>query len=182
MISDEVFITELEVGLKKLKILKKERTKKINEYLLLDASRRDSILDGVELSVRTFHQGKKEKNKIPLEDPEQVEVVRWWRLEHQFHVIMMLRNDGYRTAAEKARQHLLGLHKGASDLYIPYLKLWVEMKRCKNAKGKSPSVVHDDQYKFRDYVLSIGDNHIFGWGAEDAKAKITEFMAKKSQS
>jgi len=167
MITDKVFIKELDINLKRQRIKKSERTKKIELYLYQPSYMRDSILDTEHSLAVSYEKAQKELRQIPLESEEQKALVAWFKKTYPDKVIMMIRNDGYRRNSEKAEQVLLGLHKGASDLYIPHIHTWVEMKRIKYSK------VSDEQLTFGDYVVNeCGDKFIIGYGFKDAREKI----------
>lgn len=169
-ISDEVFKKELDIALKKQGILKKERNNKIENYLIDIINDRDSILDFEEKKAREIEAQKKEDKLIPLESEEQKEYVRWFKELFIGIDIMMIRNDGSRTFAERPEQILMGLLKGATDLLIPDWHLWVEMKRLKG------SIISEEQYSFAERRIANGDFHFFAFGAEDAKKKTVEFI------
>lgn len=171
MITDDVFRVELDKSLKSQKILKKQRNKIIEEYLLLEPSRRDAILDGAEIAARTFQKELKDKKHIPLERDEQLNVVDWFRRAHPNMVIMLINNDDDR---DQGHNIMMGLHKGASDLYITNLHLWIEMKRRKPKN----SPWSDDQKEFKRHVESHGDTYILCFGFEDAKSKISDIINK----
>ena len=60
------------------------------------------------------------------------------------------------------------------DLYIPALRLWVEMKR---QKGSKTSVQQED---WMGYLESIGDVVILAKGFEDAKRQVQAFIRATS--
>lgn len=172
MISDNSFRIALDKALKAQNIIKKERNTLIERYLLAPIESRDTILDVEEFKALEA----KKRYDAPTEKSEQIEVVRWFKETYPGTVIMMIRNDGYRTFSERPEQLLMGLHTGASDLYIPAWHCWVEMKRVKG------SVWSDEQKAFCDYVRSIGDDYLLCYGAEDAKKQIIEvFNFKKGE-
>ncbi len=163
-INDDVFAAELEKYLKAQNITKEERQKTINTYLKYSPKSRDSILDEEEAKAKE----KQKKSCVPLEKSEQIELVQWFKAEYPGVHIMMIRNDGYRTFAERPEQLMMGLLPGASDLYIPAWHCWIEMKRVKG------SVWSAEQQKFADYVRTCGDRYLLCYGFEDAKQQIKE--------
>ena len=165
-ISDETFRKELDLHLKNQKILKKERNKTIERLLLMPIDQRDEILEINDVSARAFIEEQFIKKNVPLEATEQKNLVEWFRATYPHDIIMMIRNDGTRTMSERSEQVILGLYKGASDLYVPHLHLWIEMKRIKNSK---PS---DHQLDFGKKVEGYGDSFIIGYGFDDAKTKL----------
>lgn len=175
MITDDVFRAELDASLKAQKIKKPQRNKTIGEYLLLEPSRRDSILDGAAIAARTFQENKKKAMHIPLERDEQANVVDWFRRAHPSMVIMLINNDDDR---DQTHNIVMGLHKGAADLYITDMHLWVEMKRQKPKAAPWSA----DQQEFKRHVESHGDTYILCFGSEDAKSNISAIITKNENT
>lgn len=173
MITQENFISELTNILRKRKMPIKDRVKLFLDKSLTKPCDYEKILEQ-ELKINEAIRLQKLKDKPPLEATEQKAFVKWFRETYPDHKILMVRNDGYRLNKEKNEQLEMGLEPGATDLYIPWLKLWVEMKRVKG------SVISEKQNQFRDYVLSLGDSHIFGYGALDAIEQVTNEIIKKA--
>lgn len=167
-ISDDNFRLLLDKALKAQNIRKKERDKLINDALLAPIETRNDILDQQEgIAWLT-----KQKNTIPSEAQEQKALVKWFRANYPDKKIMMIRNDGYRTFAERPEQMLLGLLPGAADLYIPHIHTWVELKRSDGGAGQS-----EVQKEFEAYVVNeCGDTYFLCNGAEDASHKIYKKM------
>jgi hypothetical protein len=111
-----------------------------------------------------------ERPKVRNEDREQIDFVEWFRKTFPEVKILMIRNDGTRTAAEKCQQIAMGLLPGASDLHIPEWDVYLEMKRTKGYKF-SP-----EQIKFKEYIERIGKIYVDGIGFEDAKTKILKIV------
>jgi hypothetical protein len=169
LITDEVFKQNLDKAFREQGFLKKEREELIHNYLIDSFIDRDVVLDMEERKARDVVAKKKQDKAIPLEDEEQIEYVRWFRELFPNVDIAMFRNDGTRSFAERPKQLLMGLLKGASDLVICDWHLYVEMKRIKG------SVISDDQYRFAERRIANGDFHFFAYGAEDAKKKTLAF-------
>jgi hypothetical protein len=172
MIADQVLRENLDKAFKSQGFLKKERNKLIENYLLDKTIDRDNLLDIEERKARDVVDKKKQDRLIPLEDVEQIEYVRWFKEKYPNTDIAMFRNDGTRSFAERPKQLLMGLLKGASDLVVLDWHLYIEMKRIKG------SVISDEQYSFADRRIANGDFHFFAYGAEDAKQKTLEFYEK----
>jgi len=85
---------------------------------------------------------------------------------------MMIRNDGYRTPSERTEQLLMGLHPGAADLFIPELRLWIEMKRVKGG------TLREEQVAFRNDVRPIGYRYAMAEGCEEAKEIVLNYKNK----
>jgi len=169
MISDSVFSNDLDISLKKQGFKIKERKELIKNYLLDKTIDRDTVLDAEERKAREAENKKKADKLIPLEDEEQIEYVRWFKETFPDIDIAMFRNDGTRTFAERPKQILMGLLKGASDLFVCDWHLYIEMKRIKG------SVISDDQLEFAKKRIANGDFHFFAFGAEEAKQKTLDF-------
>lgn len=112
----------------------------------------------------------KSSERIPTEHEEQRELVRWFRQSMPSMRIFAIPNGGARTAATAGRLKAEGVSPGVPDLFIPALKLWVEMKRTKGG------ILSQEQKDWRDYLESVGYCVIVGKGADDAKAKIIAFF------
>ena len=173
MINDETFRQNLDKAFKIQGFLKKERNKLIENYLLDTTIDRDNLLDIEERKAREEITRKKSLKTIPLEDEEQIEFVRWFKEKYPNTDIAMFRNDGVRTFAERPKQLLMGLLKGASDLVVLDWHLYIEMKRIKG------SVISEEQLQFADRRIVNGDFHFFAYGAEDAKQKTLKFYEEQ---
>ena len=130
---------------------------------------RDAILDEEESRAKAMNR----KADVPLEKTERINFVQWFKATYPEVKIMMIRNDGSRSFAEKPEQMLMGLLPGASDLYIPEWHCWVEMKRVKNSTWSV------EQQDFCYYVRRCRDTYLLCYGFEDAKRQIKQFVMDK---
>lgn len=171
MISDSVFIKELDSILKKQGYKKKADRDALITYALRDFSidQRDAFLESELKKIP-------KKEQIPTEETEQIDFVEWFRKTQPSVVIMAIWNGGSRTKREKAKQIAMGLHPGAADLFVPAWGLWIEMKRTKGW------VWRDEQEKFSKYCHSIGHEYILGVGFEGAKYQVSEFINRKHKN
>lgn len=71
---------------------------------------------------------------IPTEHEEQVNFVRWFRLQFPRVMIFAVPNGGDRHAAVAAKMRAEGVTPGVPDLFIPDWRLFVEMKRRKGGR------------------------------------------------
>ena len=165
MISDAVFTEEMHRHLKAQNIPKKDRDRRIKEYLK-DNIDRDMFLDNEQCNAALA----KKKTPIPSEFNEQCQFVAWFKKTYPGVVIMSIRNGGYRTPKERTEHLLEGLHPGAADLFIPAWLCWIEMKRVKGG------VQSDNQKEFEAYIESIGQTYLLCEGFEIAKKKIVNFV------
>lgn len=112
-----------------------------------------------------------EKDRIPTEHAEQAEVVKWFRRKYAPVRIFSIPNGGHRSKATAAKLKAEGVSPGVPDLFIPYYKLWIEMKRVKGGK------ISPEQRDWQRYLVEeCGHTWMVCHGAEDAKAQIDAFM------
>jgi len=109
-------------------------------------------------------------NHIPTEDHEQMMLVQWFKRTFPDVRIFSVPNGGHRHPAVAAKMKATGVSSGVPDLFVPAWRLWIEMKR---SKGGSLSA---EQKDWCAYLESVGHRVIVGKGAEDARAKIIEFL------
>lgn len=94
------------------------------------------------------------RSKLLTEHQEQVAFVRWFRMQYPKMRIFAIPNGGARHIVAATKLKAEGVLSGVADLYIPKLRLWIEMKRQKGG------VLSDAQKEFRDYVTEECGN---GW-------------------
>jgi len=166
IISDEVFKTEADLILRKNRVKKAERNEIIGSALIDTELNRNDYLDKLQQSnkAETAHS----------EAVEQAEFVAWFKRKFPDEKIIMIRNDGTRTHAEKSQQIQLGLCKGVTDLYVPSTHVWIEFKR------KIGGVLSEAQREFREFVWHecVIDSHIVAKGCEDGIKKYIDLIYK----
>lgn len=79
----------------------------------------------------------------------QARFVAWVRHNHPDHMIFHIPNGGQRSRIEGARMKSLGVLAGVPDLFIPSMRLFIEMK---NTKG-TPSAA---QWKVMESLGEYG--------------------------
>jgi hypothetical protein len=104
------------------------------------------------------------------ESNEQIGFVRWWREKYPTILLFHIPNGSWRDIRTATRLKKEGVVAGIPDLMCPKYSLWIEFK---NIKG---GTISDEQYAMIDYLRSIGDTVIIGYGAEDASRKVLDFM------
>lgn len=162
MITDEVFRIELDKSLKAQGIKKAERNVIIERALLtVDCEERDRRLENERALIP-------EKETVPLESHEQKQFVAWFKKQYPGVIILNIKNDN-------AKQHdvEMGVYPGASDLFIPEFRCFVEMKRTKGYK------VSDEQLAFANHMDALGYYYVLGIGFEDARNKIIKLFVAK---
>jgi len=96
----------------------------------------------------------------------QVRFVAWFRNRHPSLIIFHIPNGGGRSKAEGARMKNMGVLAGVPDLFIPALKLFIEMKT--ESGGKTS----DSQLKVMKWLEQSGyECHVCN-GFESAKKLI----------
>lgn len=171
-ISDDVLRSKLDAALKAQGHKKAVRNAYITEVLSVEGVDRDAIIELNENVARDAQYKQKDDARIPLEKEEQKAFVAWYRQTFPGSIIMMIRNDGYRTPSERTEQLLMGLHPGAADLFIPELRLWIEMKRVKGGK------LSNEQLEFKADVGSYGYRYAMAEGCDMAKEIVLSYKNK----
>lgn len=96
---------------------------------------------------------------------EQRNFVMWMRQKHPDLWIFAVPNGGHRGASQGARLKAEGVAPGVPDLYIPALKMWIEMK----IKGGKVST---DQKRWHEYLTGIGDHVVIAYSRDEAVAAV----------
>ena len=107
---------------------------------------------------------------FPSEHYEQARLVMWFRQTHRPMRIFAIPNGGLRSRASAARLKVEGVSPGVPDLFIPELKLWIEMKRVRGGR------LSPEQKDWINYLASKGYTCFICAGAEDAKLQITDYI------
>lgn len=110
------------------------------------------------------------KTTYPSEHLEQVRFVAWFRKTYPSHWIFAIPNGGDRHRITAAKLKAEGVMRGVPDLFVPSMRLWIEMKR---QKGGTLSI---EQKEWRDYLQSQGYLWIVGKGFEDAKLQVINIL------
>ena len=106
------------------------------------------------------------------EDYEQAVFVQWFRASYPDMLIFAIPNGGSRHIVEAAKLKATGTLAGVPDLFVPALRVFIEMKKCKGGR------VSDSQNKIAKYLERVGYTVLFCKGAEDAKKQINEEFLK----
>lgn len=101
------------------------------------------------------------------EHEEQRNFVQWMRQKHPELWIFAVPNGGHRGASQGARLKAEGVSRGVPDLYIPALRLWIEMK----IKGGR---VEADQKRWHSYLDGIGDRVVVAYSRDEAVQAVTD--------
>ena len=109
-------------------------------------------------------------DRIPTEHEEQRQVVMWFRQTYRPMRIFAIPNGGMRSKATAAKLKVEGVSPGVPDLFVPELKLWIEMKRVKGGR------LSPEQKDWINYLASVGYVCFICAGAEDAKIQISDYI------
>ena len=112
-------------------------------------------------------------DRIPTEHEDQREVVKWFRRKYGPVRIFAIPNGGFRSRATAARLKAEGVTRGVPDLFVPYYRLWIEMKRIKDGR------LSTEQKDWIRYLKDAGYTCLVCYGADDAKAQIDAFMEER---
>lgn len=111
---------------------------------------------------------------MPSEHLEQATLVSWFRKAyHPEHRIFSIPNGGARSAMSGMAMKAEGLTKGVPDLFIPSLKLFIELKKVKSG------MLSKEQIDWLDYLNTVGYTAVRCNGAEEAKLIILQLMLNK---
>ena len=105
---------------------------------------------------------------VPTEHIEQVNLINWIRHNHPNHWVFAVPNGERRAVSVGKRLKAEGVSKGVPDLFIPSLKLFIEMKRLKGSDTRKEQKIWIEYLKLNGYGAEICK------GAEAAKKIITE--------
>lgn len=109
---------------------------------------------------------------VPSEDHEQMLFVQWFRRTYQDVRIFAIPNGGYRSKVTAARLKVTGVVPGVPDLFVPELKLWIEMKRQKGGR------LTESQKDWINYLEKSGYSVMVCYGFDDAKRSVIEWFNK----
>lgn len=109
--------------------------------------------------------------EIPSESAEQRAFVKWFRLQYPDVRIFAIPNGGARDVITGSILKAEGVEPGVPDLFVPALRLFIEMKRIRNYS------ISPEQEEWERYLKGCGYSHFFAMGCDDAIAKVREFLA-----
>ena len=104
------------------------------------------------------------------ESMEQILFVNWMRKNHPEHRIFSIPNGGTRNRSEALRLKNEGVSAGVPDLFVPSLRLFIEMKAV---DGGVVSLV---QAGWIEYLRSVGYAAEVCNGLEAAKSVINKIV------
>ena len=103
------------------------------------------------------------------EHAEQAGFLQWFRAKYPGILIFAIPNGGKRDIVTAKKLQMDGVTPGVPDLFVPELRLWIEMKK---PGGK----LSEAQKDMIEYLTRIGHTVIIGFGARDASEKVLEFL------
>lgn len=112
--------------------------------------------------------------KAMTESDHQILLLKRLRLQYPKLMVLSVPNGGGRSAREAARLKAEGVLAGTPDLFIPELRLWIEMKRPK-APGAAAGRVSDAQKHVIGELIRCGYHVRICYGVDEAFAAVTEF-------
>ncbi len=120
---------------------------------------------------------------IATEFQEQVALVQWMNMQPRIRdFVIKLNNEGKRTPLQGHNLNRLGMHKGASDIFLAFPTrefrgLWLEVKRNKKY---TPSERNTDTWKdeelFQLKMKSVGYDAHFCYGWEHGVSIIESYL------
>lgn len=126
----------------------------------------------------------KKYTKESTENQEQRALVKWIRMRSDISdYVLKMNNEGKRTKAQGWNLTMLGMCRGASDLFLAYPAhglhgCWIE---CKRNRKYSPCEQRSEtwlyQLQFQDIMRYKGYAAFIAYGWEDGKKKIEQYLA-----
>lgn len=117
------------------------------------------------------------------EQEEQIAFVDWLLLQPKFqHHIVEIRNEGKRSAREGLIAKRMGMHVGASDLFLAvpsqrFHGLFIEMKRNKiYSASEKTKKTWQQQIRFQSSMKRNGFEAVFAFGWEHAKRIVENYI------
>jgi hypothetical protein len=104
------------------------------------------------------------------EEQEQIDFCRWMRIQHPTLRFFAIPNGGARHITAAMKLKMGGVSAGVPDLFIPALRLFIEMKRVKGG------VVSKEQKEWIIYLISCGYNAVICKGFDEAKASVEKYL------
>lgn len=105
------------------------------------------------------------------EHVEQRNFISWFRQTYPQYWIFAIPNGGHRNQIVAMKMKAEGQTAGVPDMYVPALKLWIEMK---TVNGRVSRV----QQPWIDYLRALGDTVIVPRGGEQAREMVNNFIKK----
>lgn len=107
---------------------------------------------------------------MKTEHEEQREFVQWFRQNCKPMRIFAIPNGGLRNKVTAMRLKAEGLAPGVPDLFVPELKLFIEMKREKGGRLSEP------QKDWRQHLENIGYVVFVAHGQEEIKKYLKKLL------
>lgn len=122
--------------------------------------------------------------KLKPEEITQISVVKWLALQHPSlaRLIIKIDNEGKRAMIGHVIAKRMGLHKGASDMFIAfptkkYAGLWLEVKPDGWKPSKAKKEHLDNQWNFIYKMREVGYWADMGIGFDHCLAIINNYIA-----
>ena len=175
MITKERFTELMNAALKKRKICKYDRESWIKDKIESagDDYTFDEIIEREEQLTRDYLAQQKASKAILSEHAEQVLFCQWFKLQYPDVLCYATPNGGWRDARTAVSLKAEGVVSGVADLTILCRDGRVLFLEFKRVKGGTQSEAQRD---FERYVAECGHSYIIGYGFDDAKNKVLEFL------
>lgn len=117
------------------------------------------------------------KPKAPYEAQEQIALLKWIHLQPKIRdYVISIPNEGMRSKRLGQKMVLMGLSKGASDIFIAYPAngyhgMWMELKRVSDSRVTASQVGFLDRMNKIGYATAL----CFGW--IEGKEAIESYLA-----
>lgn len=109
------------------------------------------------------------------EEHIQISFINWLREYYPQVIVMHIPNGGKRSAFVGMRLKQMGTHKGASDLFFPALKLWIELKANKDKRVTPEQADFLQKRSEEGYIVHVA------YGLADIKEKFKAVYDEQHQ-
>jgi hypothetical protein len=106
------------------------------------------------------------------ESREQIYFVNWMRKTYPQHRIFHIPNGGHRNKIEAAKLKNEGVSPGVPDLFVPSLRLFIEMKKADGG------VISPEQQQWLEYLRHVNYGAEVCYGCDAAKDTIKIYLIK----
>jgi len=119
------------------------------------------------------------------EQKTQLAIIEWLKKQHPevSQYVVKIDNEGKRSVGGHMLALRMGLHKGASDLFIAwptdkYHGLWLEIKSdvWRGAQGKKAKLHYETQLNFIEKMKAVGFYGEIGAGVDQCIKIISDYL------
>lgn len=92
---------------------------------------------------------------MKTENREQIEFIQWFKRTFPGALIIHIPNGGSRNIIEATTLKAMGVVAGVPDLFIPSMRLWIEMKRVKGGRVSPDQKALIEKLQSYNYTVKV---------------------------